>query len=739
MTPVKFDKDGLPVPQKQEKVSFDTDGLPVPIKKKEVSEVVSKNGGKDGTSEVPLVSEKPSKGFEGLKPAKIQPIKVEVPKQLREEEVKIPKQLAGAKVTDEGQTYVSNLVSSLNRGFYSNLIGNPLKGFSTIIKEGTSAMTGGRVKEGPVSDFLDKFADKYNKAIVELNPQDKEFQGSLSDQFGQALGQVGSLVFTSGVGVGGRGAAIAEQAIPKAVTAAAPKTIAGKIATKAAPAVEGVKKLAKEIATPASVSAGLTVGQSEFDRAKQKGASDEQAFEAFYKNAIVGSVLEKIPVMQFLNRFNKATSGGFINYLKTKGVAGITGGLEEAVTEVLQQVYANKTAQDIYNVNQNIFEGLTESGGIGFGVGFLLNAMGAQAKILRQQGREEDAQALENQEKEFRARTEGAPPAGEPPAPPAAAPVTEEAVVAPQVPQTEETLNRYLSTYRRQLAERRKELTEQGVEDVEADEQVQNIKSKIGSTQERMAKLGEVAPVKEEAVRAGEVAEAPKAAPQVPAPVVDFNKNSDKELEEKMASLEGDESKRQEYNAIEKEMEKRERASVFNVPLEKVPEAINVLIKKEKEMPYGYGTFIDMQDARETRQIAEKYLNAKNLTDSELREDFVSALRGNPTSWYADGLKLRESLKESTNRKIDTKKLIDQAIKVYTDAGYDFETARNTVALMLKPVFDPGFETEFMGTLVYVYETIFIEKDARVAQIYFHECEPAEKYDGQWQNDKQRL
>ena len=35
-------------------------------------------------------------------------------------------------------------------------------------------------------------------------------------------------------------------------------------------------------------------------------------------------------------------------------------------------------------------------------------------------------------------------------------------------------------------------------------------------------------------------------------------------------------------------------------------------------------------------------------------------------------------------------------------------------------------------------ETIFIENDARVAQIYFHECEPAEKYDGQWQNDKQR-
>jgi len=55
------------------------------------------------------------------------------------------------------------------------------------------------------------------------------------------------------------------------------------------------------------------------------------------------------------------------------------------------------------------------------------------------------------------------------------------------------------------------------------------------------------------------------------------------------------------------------------------------------------------------------------------------------------------------------------------------------------PVFDPGFETDFMGTLMYVHETIFIEENARVAQIYFHECKPAEKYNGQWQGDKQRV
>jgi len=58
--------------------------------------------------------------------------------------------------------------------------------------------------------------------------------------------------------------------------------------------------------------------------------------------------------------------------------------------------------------------------------------------------------------------------------------------------------------------------------------------------------------------------------------------------------------------------------------------------------------------------------------------------------------------------------------------------------LINSPVFDPGFQTDSMGTIMLVTETIFIEKDARVAQIYFHECEPAEEYNGQWQNDKQR-
>jgi deoxycytidine triphosphate deaminase len=62
-------------------------------------------------------------------------------------------------------------------------------------------------------------------------------------------------------------------------------------------------------------------------------------------------------------------------------------------------------------------------------------------------------------------------------------------------------------------------------------------------------------------------------------------------------------------------------------------------------------------------------------------------------------------------------------------------------AIIASSVFDPGFETENMGTIMIVTATIFIEQDARVGQMYFHECDEVSEenlYNGQWQNDKQR-
>jgi len=62
-------------------------------------------------------------------------------------------------------------------------------------------------------------------------------------------------------------------------------------------------------------------------------------------------------------------------------------------------------------------------------------------------------------------------------------------------------------------------------------------------------------------------------------------------------------------------------------------------------------------------------------------------------------------------------------------------------AIIASSIFDPGFETDNMGTIMIVTATIFIEQDARVGQMYFHECDGVAEenlYNGQWQNDKQR-
>lgn len=308
-------------------------------------------------------------------------LKKSTQKDLVEKSREMPVVVEPTEPTEE-QGLLLNLVSSLDRGFAKNFISNPMKGLGTFLQGTTKKVLGGS-GEGAISDALIKYGDYLNNAIEELTPQDQEYKDSLWDQAAQALGQVGSLVLTGGLtGAAGKGAALVAQA-PK-----------GAVATAAS-------RIASQLSAPTSISAGLSMGQAEFDRAKQAGATDDQAFEAFYKNAVTGSVLETIPVMQFFKRFNKATAGGFVNYLKTKGVAGFTGGVEEMTTEILQQLYANKTAKDIYNINQSILDGVGTSGGIGFGVGFLLNAMGANARILRKQGKTQDAIAIENQIEQY--------------------------------------------------------------------------------------------------------------------------------------------------------------------------------------------------------------------------------------------------------------------------------------------------------------------------------------------------
>jgi hypothetical protein len=299
--------------------------------------------------------------------------------------------------------WINNTAAALDRGFAKNLIGNPIKGLGTIIQGLNAKVTGTSGKE-PITDALINFGNYYNNLIDELAPQDEEYKNSLSDQFAQAFGQVASLIVTGGASkaAGAAGQSTSALQMAELASQAAPKT-AGAVTS-------ALETFGKQMSATTSLSAGLSMGQAEFDRAKAAGATDEQAFEVFLRNMSVGSALETLPVMGFLKRFEKASAGGVINYIKTKGTAGIIGGAEEFTTETLQQMYSNKTAKDIYDINQDLLEGVAGSGGVGFGVGFLLNAMGANAKILRKEGKETEAAIIEKQIQEFEEKPKGPPP-----------------------------------------------------------------------------------------------------------------------------------------------------------------------------------------------------------------------------------------------------------------------------------------------------------------------------------------
>lgn len=170
--------------------------------------------------------------------------------------------------------------------------------------------------------------------------------------------------------------------------------------------------------------------------------------------------------------------------------------------------------------------------------------------------------------------------------------------------------------------------------------------------------------------------------------VKDLSKFSETELEKRLFEIEdsaSDTPERAEANKIDKELEKREWRKVFDSPLDKVAEVADELIKKNQEQPNGFGSYIQSWDARSLKLIADKYSkeNVKKLTDSEIIKDYKDAMFGNPTSWYSDGLRLRESVKEAQNRGIDVFKELS---KEFVKDGYSEQDAMDMAKRKLEPI-----------------------------------------------------
>lgn len=168
----------------------------------------------------------------------------------------------------------------------------------------------------------------------------------------------------------------------------------------------------------------------------------------------------------------------------------------------------------------------------------------------------------------------------------------------------------------------------------------------------------------------------------------DVTKKSTEALEERWQELEDkltDDESRKEFNKVEKELIKRERESIFNIPVEDVPDVINAMSEKRKS---GTDTFMEASEGRRVKQIAEEYSNnnKENINDEQLIKDFIKGLRGNPDLDYADGLLVRESVKEHVRRGGDVNSLIEEAKKIYTKAGYSEKEAGEVVGMMIKKI-----------------------------------------------------
>jgi len=86
-----------------------------------------------------------------------------------------------------------------------------------------------------------------------------------------------------------------------------------------------------------------------------------------------------------------------------------------------------------------------------------------------------------------------------------------------------------------------------------------------------------------------------------------------------------------------------------------------------------------------------------------------------------------------------------EACKIPANCVLNFKTRSSLVrcgALVHSGQFDGGFETDHMGAFLQVLSPIRIEKGARVAQAVVSESYTVDNehlYNGQWQNDKQRV
>lgn len=214
-----------------------------------------------------------------------------------------------------------------------------------------------------VSDYLLESAKANRHMLDEIGIKDGDPRHPLTNSVATGVADIATMLATGGLTKEAEAIAALSEA-----------------STKSAVLTNVAGQTVKQLTSPTALIAGTQIASAEYKQAIQSGATEKQATDVAIQNWAVGGQLESLPIAQFFKRIDKVTGGGFQNWLKNAAINGIKQGGEEAITEIAQQYYSNYTAGQTYDATRKWYDGMTESGGIGFGLGFALGAMGTSLR-----------------------------------------------------------------------------------------------------------------------------------------------------------------------------------------------------------------------------------------------------------------------------------------------------------------------------------------------------------------------
>jgi hypothetical protein len=215
----------------------------------------------------------------------------------------------------------------------------------------------GAVEESDASKFtIYKGAQEYKKLLDEVIPTDKDISSGFWGQTAKAIGEMVPIIL-SGFTAGGA----------KTVAMAAAKK-----GTKLESVINYGKGLVSRMATPQGALTISQVAAPSYEQAKNEGATENEALTYAIQNALVSYPIEMLPVDGLFKRLDKALVGN-------KGVEilkrAVIGGSEEAITEGIQNVYENVSANQIYGTTKEILDGVGNASAVGGTVGAIMNAV----------------------------------------------------------------------------------------------------------------------------------------------------------------------------------------------------------------------------------------------------------------------------------------------------------------------------------------------------------------------------